>query len=398
MSAGNAGSSVRIVAIDSDGNIFEVGDLANSAIRVNVVAGGAGGGSVTQGTVPWVVDGSGVTQPVSAAALPLPTGASTSALQTTGNTSLSTIAAKDFSTETTLAALNAKVTACNTGAVVITSGNVAVSATDLDIRNLVFATDKVDASGSSVTANAGTNLNTSLLALEAGGNLATIAGKDFATQTTLAALNAKVTACNTGAVVIASGSVTVSATDLDIRNLVFATDKVDISGSTVTANAGTNLNTALLALEAGGNLAALVAKDYATETTLALIKAKTDNLDVTLSGGSTHVIVDSMPPVTANSSATATEEPPDYTEGVAEALSQTLAGYLRVVAGAYVNDAPSSLTVGSQHPLSLTNDGRLRVAVAEARVSPGFFSAADEDLWGDFQDDITFGGSVWSAW
>jgi hypothetical protein len=36
------------------------------------------------------------------------------------------------------------------------------------------------------------------------------------------------------------------------------------------------------ALEAG-NLATLVAKDFATQTTLALIKAKTDNLDVTLS-------------------------------------------------------------------------------------------------------------------
>lgn len=37
------------------------------------------------------VDGSGVTQPISAAALPLPTGASTSALQITGNTTLSAI-------------------------------------------------------------------------------------------------------------------------------------------------------------------------------------------------------------------------------------------------------------------------------------------------------------------
>lgn len=41
------------------------------------------------------------------------------------------------------------------------------------------------------------------------------------------------------------------------------------AGSTVTANAGTNLNTSALALESGGNLA--------------LIKAKTDNLDVLLS-------------------------------------------------------------------------------------------------------------------
>jgi hypothetical protein len=40
------------------------------------------------------VDGSGVTQPISAAALPLPAGASTSALQTTGNTSLNSIDTK----------------------------------------------------------------------------------------------------------------------------------------------------------------------------------------------------------------------------------------------------------------------------------------------------------------
>ena len=40
------------------------------------------------------VDGSGVTQPVSAAALPLPTGASTGALQTAGNTSLASIDGK----------------------------------------------------------------------------------------------------------------------------------------------------------------------------------------------------------------------------------------------------------------------------------------------------------------
>jgi len=39
------------------------------------IGGGGGGGAVTQGTIPWVVDGSAVTQPVSAAALPLPDGA-----------------------------------------------------------------------------------------------------------------------------------------------------------------------------------------------------------------------------------------------------------------------------------------------------------------------------------
>jgi hypothetical protein len=43
---------------------------------------------------PLLVDGSGTTQPVSAAALPLPAGASTAALQTSGNSSLSSIDAK----------------------------------------------------------------------------------------------------------------------------------------------------------------------------------------------------------------------------------------------------------------------------------------------------------------
>lgn len=48
--------------------------------------------ALVTGRVP--VDGSGVTQPISAASLPLPTGAATSALQTTGNTSLSSIDTK----------------------------------------------------------------------------------------------------------------------------------------------------------------------------------------------------------------------------------------------------------------------------------------------------------------
>jgi hypothetical protein len=90
-----------------------------------------------------------------------------------------------------------------------------------------------------VTANAGTNLNTSSLALEAGGNLAAIKAKTdnipalgqalaaastpvvltaaqlttltppaaitgFATESTLSTLNGKVTACNTGAVTISA--------------------------------------------------------------------------------------------------------------------------------------------------------------------------------------------------
>ena len=68
---------------------------------------------------------------------------------------------------------------------------VTIDNVDLDFRDLAFATDKVDVSGSEVSLDAAT-----LSALE---------------------------------------NITVSATDLDIRDLVFATDKVDVSGSTVNA-------------------------------------------------------------------------------------------------------------------------------------------------------------------
>jgi hypothetical protein len=73
--------------------------------------------------------------------------------------------------------------------------NAVVSATDLDIRDLAFATDKVDVTGSEVSLDAAT-----LAALE---------------------------------------QVTVSATDLDIRDLTFATDKVDVTGSEVSLDAAT---------------------------------------------------------------------------------------------------------------------------------------------------------------
>jgi hypothetical protein len=77
--------------------------------------------------------------------------------------------------------------------------SIAVTATNLDIRDLVFATDKVDVSGSAVS----------------------ITGTVAVTQSTIPWV--------------------VSATDLDIRNLAFATDTVDVSGSAVTVSA-TNLD------------------------------------------------------------------------------------------------------------------------------------------------------------
>ena len=59
-----------------------------------------------------IVDGSAVTQPVSIASIPLPSGASTLAEQQSQTTHLSTIAGDTTS-------MDAKITACNTGSVTI---------------------------------------------------------------------------------------------------------------------------------------------------------------------------------------------------------------------------------------------------------------------------------------
>lgn len=79
--------------------------------------------------------------------------------------------------------------------------NATVSATDLDIRNLTFADDKVDASGSEVSLDAAT-----LAALE---------------------------------------SITVSATDLDIRDLTHVSDSVKVGDGTefLAVNADGSINT-----------------------------------------------------------------------------------------------------------------------------------------------------------
>lgn len=141
------------------------------------------------------VDGSGVTQPVSgtffqgtqpvsAAILPLPTGAATDA-------GLASIFARQADgTQHAIIDSSALPTGASTSVLQTQPG---VDIGDVTVNNGAGAAavniqdggNSITIDGS-VTSNAGTNLNTSLLALEAGGNLATLAGKDFATQTTLA--------------------------------------------------------------------------------------------------------------------------------------------------------------------------------------------------------------------
>ena len=228
------GSTLRPMKVGSTGNV-----------QVDVVSGGGGVASsvaINDGTITTqklAVDASGK---IGINALPAVTGTVTANAGTNLNTSalalesggnLATLAGKDFATETTLSTLNGKVTACNTGAVVISSGNVTVSATNLDIRDLAYATD-------SVTSYQGSTWNITNIT----GTISLPTGA--ATETTLSALNTKVTTCNTGAVVIASGTITTVTTVTGITNVVH----VDDNGSSLTVdNNGTFAVQATLSAE-----------------------------------------------------------------------------------------------------------------------------------------------------
>lgn len=108
--------------------------------------------------------------------------------------------------------------------------SIAVTATDLDIRDLAFATDSVDVSGSEVELGA-----TTLAALENISAVVTATDLDirdlaFATDS----VDVSGSEVELGATTLAAlENITVSATDLDIRDLAFATDSVDVSGSSV---------------------------------------------------------------------------------------------------------------------------------------------------------------------
>jgi hypothetical protein len=250
-------------------------DETNDAIRVNVVASAAAGNTVDiisgdgSGDKAIVtpsnalkVDGSGVTQPVSAVSLPLPTGAAS---------------------ETTLSSIDGKIVNVDTDNVTIVNPSITVTATDLDIRDLTSISDSVSAVQSGTW-----NINdiSGTISLPTG---ASTSAKQDTGNTSLASIDGKITTVDTGNVTIvnASGasavniqdggnSITVDATDLDIRDLSSASDSVSAVQS------GTwNIN----------NISGTISlpTDAASETTLSSIDSKivaVDTSSVTIINGS----------------------------------------------------------------------------------------------------------------
>ncbi len=188
-----ADTPATITSTDGD-NVAQRGTNYGAAYTQIVTSGGAfvdtfGGGTqytdgdadaTPTGTVALGFDGANVRAlttdaagdlQVDVASSALPSGAATSALQTTGNTSLGIIAGAVSGTEMQVD--------------VLTMPTTTVQATDLDIRNLVFATDKVDVSGSTLAANSGVDIGdvtvnnaagASAVNIQDGGNSITVDG------------------------------------------------------------------------------------------------------------------------------------------------------------------------------------------------------------------------------
>ena len=217
---GDAGA----LRMSANRNLYNtIRDAAGNERGVNVTAGNA-----------LTTDGSATTQPISAASLPLPTGAATSANQSTSNTSLSAI---------------------QTAVELIDN---AVAGNELQVDVITMPTVTVTVSGA-----VDTELTTA--------DLDTGAGTD-----TRAVVGLVGSASGGGALIPGS------ATDGLLVNLGTNND-VTVTGS-VTSNAGTNLNTSALALEAGGNLAGAATSLALIDDTIATDGAATPTKGVLIAG------------------------------------------------------------------------------------------------------------------
>lgn len=213
--------------------------------KMKVEFGGDGVATLVSSSNPLPVDGSGVTQPVSASSLPLPTDAATSANQTDGSQKTQIVDAGGEAVTVTGGKLDVNASASLSGEAIPASG--ATTAVTVQV---------VDGSGNQITSFGGGTQYTE------GDTDASITGTAMLME---GAGNALVAAQGT-------------ASDGLLVNLG---DNNDITG-TVTANAGTNLNTSALALE----------------TTATSIKTAVETIDNAISGTEMQVDVLTMPTTT----------------------------------------------------------------------------------------------------
>lgn len=139
-------------------------------------------------------------------------------------------------------------------------GSLTVDAVNLDIRDLAFATDKVDVGGSVVALDATTLAALESITVQNGSGAAAVNIQDGGNSITV------------------DGSVTVSATDLDIRDLTHVSDSVKIGDGTdlLAVNTDGSINVKILDGSPGTDT-----NDYSTAT---VAGAATSNHDYTSTG------------------------------------------------------------------------------------------------------------------
>ncbi len=331
-------------------------------------------------------------------------GGATEAKQDAGIVHLATIAGDTTS-------LDGKVTACNTGAVVVSSSalpsgastsanqstaNGHLSAIETSLSNV--ATDNsilsmrvreddahVDRQylmgvgvvrQDTLASLAGTDQDTTMLSVNADGALYNISPTANALLTTIAgdttSLDGKVTACNTGA----------------------------IAGS-VTANAGTNLNTSALALESGGNLATIAgtvgfskvnvnlasdAAGLATQVTAAVIAGDTTSIDGKITACDTGAVVVSSSALPSGASTAANQS--------------TGNGHLSTIAGAVsgsemqvdVVSMPTTTVTGTVTAnLSATDNAVLDVIAGDTTSLDGKVTQGNDSTLTNAQQVLIYG-------
>jgi hypothetical protein len=119
--------------------------------------------------------------------------------------------------------------------------------------------------------------------------------------------------------------------------------------------------TATIAKESGGNLATIAAKDFATQTTLALIKAKTDNIDVASSTLATSAKQD-----TGNTSLASIDT---KTPALGQALAAASSPVVLTAAQLTTLTPPAAITGFALESTQLTTNTQLGIVTETAPAS-----------------------------
>ena len=168
-------------------------------------------------------------QDIMAASFPVVIASDQSSLTVDGTVAVSggtiAVTSTSLASETTLSSLNGKVTACDTGSI---AGTVAVSGGTIAVTSASLASETtLSALNTKVTAcDTGSIAGTVAVS---GGTIAVTSGS-LASETTLSALNTKVTACDTGSI---AGTVAISGGTIAVSAIPSITGTVAVSGGTI---------------------------------------------------------------------------------------------------------------------------------------------------------------------